>query len=74
MALRKQLKMEIIFSTRIKKEEYVSRLKHKFSLYFDCMQSGVSKAIAMQFAGFESSREFERAQIHFDTDEYWAEC
>ena len=61
MALRKQLKIESIFTKRIRKEEYVSRLKHKFSLYFDCLQTGLSKAIAMQFAGFESVKEFERA-------------
>lgn len=73
MALRKQLKMEEMFSTRIKKADYVSRLKHKFSLYFDCLQSGLSKAVAMQFAGFESTKEFQRAQIHFDTEEYWLE-
>ena len=73
MALRKQLKIESIFTKRIRKEEYVSRLKHKFSLYFDCLQTGLSKAIAMQFAGFESVKEFERAEIHFDRDEYWSE-
>jgi hypothetical protein len=73
MALRKQLQIDTIFSTRIRKAEYVSRLKHKFALYFDCLQSGLSKAIAMQFAGFESIKEFERAEIHFDRDEYWSE-
>ena len=73
MALRKQLKMEMILTARIKKEEYVSRLKHKFALYFDWLQSGLSKAVAVQFAGFESAKEFERAQIHFDTEEYWSE-
>ena len=73
MASRKQLRIDAIFTPRIKKDEYVSRLKHKFSLYFDCLQSGLSKAIAMHFAGFDSVKEFERAEIHFDRDEYWAE-
>lgn len=74
MALRKQLKLETFFTEKIKRDVYVSRLKHKFSLYFDCLQSGVTKAIAMQFAGFESVKEFERAQIHFDREEYWSEA
>jgi len=73
MALRRQLKMDSFFIPRLKKDEYVSRLKHKFALYFDCLQSGLSKAIAMQFAGFDNIKEFERAAIHFDTDEYWSE-
>ena len=58
MALRKQLKIDSIFTPRMKKEVYVFRLKHKFSLYFDCLQSDLGKAIAIHFAGFDSIKEF----------------
>ncbi len=73
MALRKQLKMDTFFSSRINKEEYISRLKHKFALYFDCLETGIAKGVAIQFAGFSSAKEFERAQLHFDVNEYWSE-
>jgi len=73
MALRKQLKMDTFFSTRINKKDYISRLKHKLALYFDCLEVGVTQAHAMRFAGFQNIKEFERANIHFDTNEYWSE-
>ncbi len=72
--MRKQLKLETILSNKINRDEYVSRLKHKCSLYFDCIENGISQAIAIQFAGFNSIKEFERAQIHFDLEEYQYEC
>ncbi len=70
--MRKQLKIENVFNNRINRDEYLSRLKHKLSLYLDCLENGISKAIALQFAGFDSVKEFERAQIHFDYSEYEA--
>ncbi len=72
--MRKQLKIESILTNKINRDEYVSRLKHKFSLYFDALENGLSNAIAIQFAGFNSMKEFERAQIHFDINEYQYEC
>ena len=73
MRLRKQLKMDTLLQVKIKREDYISRLKHKLFLYFDFINSGVSKAIAMQVAGFKDVREFERAQLHFDIKDYLLE-
>ena len=70
MRLRKQLRIDSIFNTKIKREDYISRLKHKLFLYFDFLDSGVSKAIALQVAGFKDVKEFQRAQLHFDIEDY----
>ena len=73
MILRRQLKIDSIFNTKIKREDYMSRLKHKLFLYFDFVNSGITMAIALQVAGFKDVKEFERAQLHFDFDDYLLE-